>query len=125
MKVHFEPYVVLAAVTHKSALVSWGGFYFTFRHEDGPWKVVDDSDLDRVHPPRRSSIGAKSDPYGRGRVDVMDATGRVVCFGETTTANHVFVSGLEPDTEYTYRVIVNGHEWAAGPRRDWSITEGR
>ena len=125
MKVHFEPYVVLAAVTHKSALVSWGGFYFTFRHEDGPWKVVDDSDLERVHPPRRSSIGATSDPSGRARVDVLDAGGAPVAFGETTTANHVFVTGLEPDTEYTYRVVVNGHEWAAGPRRDWSIVEGR
>jgi hypothetical protein len=125
MKVHFEPYVVLAAVTHKSALLSWGGFYFTFRHEDGPWKVVDDSDLDRVHPPRRSSIGAKSDPYGRARVDVLDAGGVVVAFGETTTANHVFVAGLEPDTEYTYRVVVNGHPWAEGPRRDWSIAAGR
>jgi hypothetical protein len=125
LKVHFEPYVVLAAVTHKSALVSWGGFYFTFRHEDGPWKIVDDSDLERVHPPRRSSIGAKSDPYGRGRVDVLDAGGALVAFGETTTANHCFVTGLEPDTQYTYRVVVNGHEWAAGPRRDWSIVGGR
>lgn len=125
MNVHFEPYVCLSGVTHKSALVSWGGFYFTFRHEDGPWKVLDDDDLDRVHPPRRSSIGSKSDPYGRGRVEVMDGTGAVVAFGETTTTNHCFVAGLEADTEYTYRVVVNGREWAAGPRRDWAIAEGR
>ena len=125
MKVHFEPYLVVAAVTHKSVLVSWGGFYFTFRGEEGKWKLLDDSDLDRVHPPRRSSIGSKSDSYGRARVDVMDETGAMVAFGETTTTNHCFVAGLEPDTEYTYRVIVSGHEWAAGPRRDWAIAEGR
>ena len=125
MKVHFEPYVVLAAVTHKSVLVSWGGFYFTFRAEDGTWKVMDDGDLDRVHPPRQSSIGAKSDPYGRATVEVVDAAGAVVARGETTSTNHCFVAGLEPDTEYTYRVVVNGHEWAAGPRRDWAIAEGR
>jgi len=49
----------------------------------------------------------------------------VVARGETTTCNHCFVSGLEPDTEYTYRVVVNGFEWAAGPRRDWTIAEGK
>jgi len=125
MKVHFEPYLVLAGVTHKSALISWGGFYFKFRQEQGPWKLLDDSDLDNVHPPRRSSIGARSDVYGRARVDVMDAAGTVVAFGETTTSNHCFVNGLEPDTVYTYRVTVNGEEWAAGPRRDWSFLEGR
>ncbi len=55
----------------------------------------------------------------------MDAAGAVVAFGETTTANHCFVNGLEADTVYTYRVVVNGEEWAAGPRRDWSFAEGR
>ena len=54
-----------------------------------------------------------------------DATGAVVAFGETTTTNHCFVNGLEPDTVYTYRVTVAGEEWAAGPRRDWSFLEGR
>jgi len=28
MKVHFEPYLYLAGLTHKSALIAWGGFYF-------------------------------------------------------------------------------------------------
>ena len=125
MKVHFEPYLCVSGLSHKSVLVSWGGFYFKFRREEGDWKIVDDSDLDNVHPPRRSSIGAKSDPYGRARVEVMDATGAVVAFGETTIANHCFVAGLAPDTEYTYRVIVNGEEWAKGPRRDWTFAEGR
>jgi hypothetical protein len=55
----------------------------------------------------------------------MDAAGKVVATGEASTANHCFVAGLEPDTEYTYRVLVNGQEWAAGPRRDWTLGEGR
>jgi hypothetical protein len=123
MDVHFEPYVYLAGVTHKSALVAWGGFYFKVARTAADWKLVDDSDLDNVHPPRRSSIGSKSDPYGPARVDVIDADGRVVASGETRTANHVWVAGLEADRAYSYRVFVNGEEWAAGPRRDWRVGE--
>jgi tartrate-resistant acid phosphatase type 5 len=125
VKVHFEPYLCVSGLTHKSVLISWGGFYFTFRREDGDWKLLDDSDLDHVHPPRSSSIGSKSDPYGPARVDVIDETGAVVAFAETTTANHCFVAGLQPDTRYAYRVLVNGQEWAAGPRRDWVLGQGR
>lgn len=125
MKVHFEPYLCLAGLTHKSALIAWGGFYFRCRREEGDWKLVDDGDLERVHPPRRSSIGARSDPYGRARVEVSDASGAVVAFAETTTANHCFVTGLRPDTAYSYTVVVNGEEWAAGPRRDWRVTPER
>jgi hypothetical protein len=53
-------------------------------------------------------------------VEVSDLEGRLVSCGETRTANHVWAANLEPDTEYTYRVTVNGHEWAGGPRRDWA-----
>jgi tartrate-resistant acid phosphatase type 5 len=119
MKVHFEPYLFLAALTHESALVAWGGFYFKVARDEGRWKLVDDSDLDTIHPPRRSSIGARSDPYGHARVEVYDASGAVVACGETRTANHVWLAGLAPDTEYTYRVLLDGREWAGGPRRDW------
>lgn len=119
MRVHFEAYLHLAGLTHKSALVAWGGFYFKVASERGGFKLIDDADLDSVHPPRSSSIGARSAPYGPGRVEVLDDSGRVVATGETTTANHCWVSGLEPDTVYRYRVIVNGREWAEGPRRDW------
>jgi hypothetical protein len=124
MKVHFEPYVYLAGLTHKSALVAWGGFYFKVARETADWKLVDDSDLDNVHPPRRSSIGSKSDPYGAARVDVLDERGAIAVSGETRTANHLWLAGLEPDREYTYRVFVNGHEWAGGPRRDWRVGTG-
>ncbi|MEO6120304.1 MAG: metallophosphoesterase, partial [Terriglobales bacterium] len=123
---HAEPYLYLAAVTYKAALIAWGGFYFRVRSKAGgdEWKLVDDSDLDHVHPPRRETIGARSEPYGRARVEVFDAAGNLVSFAETLDANHVWITGLAADTEYTYRVLVNGEDWAAGERRDWSVVEG-
>jgi hypothetical protein len=125
MRVHFEAYLHLAGLTHKSALVAWGGFYFKILEERGGFKLVDDSDLDSVHPPRSSSIGARSAAYGPARVEVLDEAGsRLVAAGETTTANHCWVTGLEADTVYRYRVLVNGREWAAGPRRDWVAGAG-
>jgi tartrate-resistant acid phosphatase type 5 len=125
---HAEPYLYLAGLTHKAALIAWGGFYFRVRsHRNGDeWKLVDDSDLDHVHPPRRESIGARSEPFGAARVEVFDISGALVSTAETTTTNHAWVTGLTPDTEYTYRVFVNGEEWAAGERRDWAVdAEGR
>jgi hypothetical protein len=123
MKVHFEPYLYLAGLTHESALIAWGGFYFKVAREERDWKLIDDSDLDTVHPPRSASIGAHSFPYGQAHVEVSDESGRVAGTGDTRTANHVFVANLEPDTVYTYRVFVDGREWAAGPRRDWLAGE--
>lgn len=119
---HAEPYLYLAALTHKAALIAWGGFYFRVRSRAGgdEWKLVGDSDLDHVHPPRRETIGARSDPYGKARVEVYDAAGALVSFAETLDTNHVWVTGLAPDTEYRYRVWVNGEPWAEGERRDWS-----
>jgi hypothetical protein len=123
---HAEPYLYLAGLTHKAALVAWGGFYFRVRgrRNGDEWKLVDDSDLDHVHPPRRESVGARSEPFGAARVEVFDAAGNLVSFAETTTTNHAWVTGLAPDTEYTYRVIVGGEEWAAGERRDWVAGAG-
>jgi len=120
---HAEPYVYLAGLTHKAALIAWGGFYFRVRSRKNgdEWKLVDDSDLDHVHPPRRASIGAKSEPFGKARIEVLDSSGNLVSFAETTTTNHSWVSGLTPDTEYTYRVVVNDEEWATGERRDWMV----
>ena len=124
MKVHFEAYLYLAGLSHKSVLIAWGGFYFKISREEGGWRLMDDEELDHVHPPRSQSIGAKSFPYGHAQVEVSDEAGRVVARGETRTANHVWISGLEPDTSYRYRVTVNGHEWAGGPRRDWMLGPG-
>ena len=68
---HAEPYIYLPAVSHKSALIAWGAFYFR-TNSRGKWKLVDDDDLKYVHPPRKDSIGAQSAPYGPARVEVYD-----------------------------------------------------
>ena len=97
---HAEPYVYLPSVSHKSALVAWGAFYFR-TNTQGKWKLVDDDDLKYVHPPRKDSIGAQSAPYGPARVEVYDAAGGVAaisktaasCFGETRSRTRVSNAG--------------------------------
>jgi hypothetical protein len=119
---HAEPYVYLPSVSHKSALIAWGAFYFR-TNTRGTWKIVDDSDLRYVHPPRKDSIGAQSAPYGPARVEVYDSSGAMVAVSKTEVANHCWVSGLTPQTPYTYRVFVKDQEWAAGERWDWSAAD--
>ena len=79
---HAEPYIYLPTVTHKSALIAWGAFYFRVTSRDR-FKLVDDSDLKYVHPPRKDSIGACSAPYGPARVEVYDVQGRLVSSAQT------------------------------------------
>ncbi len=114
-----EPFLTLAGLTHKSALISWGAFYFKVKDSGKQFKLVDDDDLKNVHPPRTDSIGARSKPYGDAKVEVKDTAGNVVVTAFTSEANHCWISGLSPDTEYTYTVTVNGDEWAKGRRRNW------
>jgi hypothetical protein len=116
---HAEPYLYLPAISHKSVLVAWGAFYFRVK-SSGEMKLVQDEDLRHVHPPRRDTIGARSAPYGLGRVEVRDVQGTLVAAAQTETTNHCWITGLEPDTEYSYRVLVKGEEWAQGVRWDWS-----
>ena len=115
---HAEPYVYLAGLTHKSALIAWGAFYFKARSH-GRAKLVDDEDLQWVHPPRCDSIGCTSKPYGPARVEVHDASGALVASALTNTHNHCAVSGLQPNTRYTYTVTVKHEEWGSGVRWDW------
>ena len=115
---HAEPYVYVAGLSHKSALIAWGAFYFKVR-TDGAAKLVDDEDLQWVHPPRAESIGCRSDPYGPARVDVHDESGAVVASALTNACNHCAVSGLRADTRYTYTVTVKHETWAKGERWDW------
>jgi tartrate-resistant acid phosphatase type 5 len=119
---HAEPYIYLPTVTHKSALIAWGAFYFRVTSRDR-FKLVDDSDLKYVHPPRKDSIGACSAPYGPARVEVYDLQGRLVSSAQTVISNHCWVSGLAPDTEYVYKVFVKEAEWAEGERWDWSAAD--
>ena len=115
---HAEPYVYLAGLSHKSALIAWGAFYFKTR-TDGRAKLVDDQDLQWVHPPRCESIGCTSDPYGPATVEVRNESGVVVATALTNSCNHVSISGLKPDTRYTYTVSVKHEVWGEGVRWDW------
>jgi hypothetical protein len=47
--------------------------------------------------------------------------GEVVARAETDEHNHAWLEGLEPDTEYGYRVLVDGEPWAEGELRDWDV----
>ncbi len=115
---HAEPYVYLAGLSHKSALIAWGAFYFKARLNGGA-KLVDDEDLQWVHPPRCESIGSRSTPYGPARVEVRDDSGALAAQAQTNSCNHCAVSGLKPDTRYTYTVTVKHEVWGAGVRWDW------
>lgn len=115
---HAEPYVYLAGLSHKSALIAWGAFYFKVR-SNLVAKIVDDKDLQWVHPPRCESIGARSDPYGPAVVEVRDEAGAVVATARTNACNHCAVSGLQPNTRYTYSVTVKHEVWGEGERWEW------
>lgn len=121
-QVHFEPFVHLAGLTHDDALIAWGGFYFRDPdRDDDAWHIVEDPELGEVEDGRqRGSIGVSSEPFGDARVEVIElATGDVVAEERTSESNHVWVSGLQPDTWYRYRIFVDDEPWAEGPRRDW------
>ncbi len=115
---HAEPYVYLAGLSHKSALFAGGAVYFMSR-SNGPAKLVDDEDLQWVHPPRCDSIGCRSAPYGPAQVDVYDEAGAVVASAMTNDCNHCAISGLKADTRYTYTVRVKHEIWGEGVRWDW------
>ena len=104
----FEPYVQLVDVTATSALVAWGGFHLV--EDGGRWRAAS----------RGETIGARSVPHGRAAVEILDRDGDLVVRSTTDRANHLWVEGLAPGTTYRYRVVVEGQEWGAGSRRDWS-----
>lgn len=124
-RVHFEPFLQLADVGDDEVLIAWGGFYF--RHGDSPygeWRIVDDEELAEVAgPDRTGTIGASSEPFGDAIVEVFRGD-ETVARTETSDANHGWIRGLEPNTKYGYRVLVDGEEWAAGERWDWSFEGG-
>ena len=129
---HGEPYIYLAGLTHDSALIAWGAFYFRVKEKDGTHKLLDADDME---PALRETIGRKSTPYGPARIVVRDSSGTEVATARVFDANHCWVTGLSPDTTYTYEVFVaptrkrsaDGaeEEWGKGERWDWAIQNGQ
>ena len=54
---------------------------------------------------------------------MYDKAGVLASVAKTEVANHCWLPGLKPDTEYTYKVFVKNEEWAAGERWDWSAQD--
>ena len=115
---HVEPFIHLVDVGHDRALVAWGAFHFLRDTRNERWEIVDDSDLSARFG-RSSCIGHSAESFGPAVVEVLDATGGVVAEARTEDSAWVWVTGLAPETEYRYRVVVDGEEWAAGERWDW------
>ncbi len=122
---HEERFLNVAGLTHKSVLIAWGSFFFRIRNSDGELQLVDDEDLQQESRRRRGSIGAASLPYGNAVVEVLDNNGRVVSSSITNAYNHCWVTGLQPDTEYSYRVTVGNRVWGAGQLLDWTEQNDR
>jgi tartrate-resistant acid phosphatase type 5 len=116
-EIHREPFIHLVDLACDRALIAWGEFYFE-RTENGRWEIVDDSQLAR-RVGRRTCIGAAAEPFGHATVRVCTPDGEVAAEASTDDRAWVWVEGLEPDTDYRYRVEVDGVEWAAGELWDW------
>lgn len=115
--IHREEFVHLVDVSHDRVLIAWGAFWFRHDEHDG-WLIVDDQELPEVAG-RSTCIGHSAETFGGARVDVLDADGAVVASGASNDRTWAWVEGLAPDTDYGYRVLVEGEEWAAGERWDW------
>ena len=115
---HIEPFIHLVDVTHDRALVAWGAFHFLRDARNERWEIVDDSELSKRFA-RSTCIGHRAEPFGAAVVEVLDGSDQVVARAATEERTWVWVTGLSPQTEYRYRVLVDGREWAAGERWDW------
>jgi tartrate-resistant acid phosphatase type 5 len=125
---HFEQFVHLADLTHEHALIAWGGFFFDPPSRDAGARIVEDDEVSEVvgQGGRDETIGAASPPFGRAEVEVLDAaTDEIVATATTSDRNHVWVAGLDPDTEYRYRVHVDGTPWGEKATYDWVHEDGR
>jgi tartrate-resistant acid phosphatase type 5 len=108
-----EEYAYLADLTDTAVLISWGKFFFASTMELVPDRKI--HLLDGQHG-RHTSIGANCESYGPVAVEVRDASGTVVRTVNVADDTFTWVTGLTPDTEYTYRVIADPD----GTRRVWA-----
>jgi predicted phosphodiesterase len=116
---HFEPFVHLAGLDDDQALIAWGGFWFCPFPDGNGWRTMDDEELPDVDPGRTESIGARSKPYGDARVQVFDGEGNLAGEARTSEANHVWITGLAPQTEYRYEIMVDGRPWVPETCMRW------
>jgi len=117
-QVHAEPFVQVVDVSHDRALIAWGAFWFRRPAGAPRWEIVDDQQLQRLAG-RHTCIGSSAEPFGDTRVEAYGADGRVMAEARTSDQAWAWLEGLEPDTEYRYRITVDGMPWAAGERWDW------
>ena len=121
-EIHREPFIHLVDLAHDRVLIGWGAFWFHRGEGDRRWGIVDDDDLHETTG-RRTCIGDSAEPLGTATVEVLagdtDGAGEVVASATTGDRAWVWVDGLEPDTDYRYRVLIDGEVWAAGERCDW------
>ena len=96
----------------RPALIAWGAFYFE-RTERSRWEIVDDEQLPG-RAGRRTCIGATAEPFGHATVQVLTTDGKVAAEASTDERAWVWVQGLEPETDYRYRIEVDGEEWPPG-----------
>lgn len=108
-----EEYVYLGDLTDTAALISWGKYFFASTMELVPDKKV--HLLDGQHG-RHTTIGANCEPYGDVDVEVKNAAGTIVQTVRVVNDTFTWVTGLTPDTEYTYRVIAD----PTGTPRVWA-----
>lgn len=116
-EIHQEPLVHLVDLSHDRVLLAWGAFWFRRDDPSHRWEIVDDHALQELVG-RRTCIGSSAEPFGHTRVEVLDGDGTVVAEASTTDETWVWVEGLQPDTDYGYRILVDGEEWASGERWD-------
>ena len=116
-ELHAEEFIHLIDLSHDSVLVAWGAFWFRRHSPEQRWEIVDDHDLFSVAG-RRTCIGNSAEPFGESRVEVLDPDGKVAATASTSDRSWVWLTGLESDTDYRYRVLIDGREWAKGERWD-------
>jgi hypothetical protein len=116
-----EPFIHLADLAHDRVLIAWGAFFFTRDGDDARWEIVDDQQLPDLAG-RRTCIGTSAEPFGTAKVRVLREDGYLAAETSTNEGTWIWVTGLEPDTEYRYEVLIDGEPWADGERWDWLPT---